>query len=160
MTSTSSSIYIEAVFKHAVDIDLELRRVTVFGGLMIRNLSREAVEHPQLVLHITPIRATLSGKILSPELVQTFAVYTKGGKQTGWKFSDPDWIKQSKRNGEYRIESIEPLTLRPGKWTELKDWQVEYDFEHISEPLHIQGWVEVNDQRHSVINPISLTCGP
>lgn len=149
---------IEACFRHAVHIDLDLRSVTIIAQLLFRNLSQVQLSDPRIVLHINSPHAILSGKVLSPELVRTYGVYSKGGRQSGWVFTDSDWFKQARTSGEYRIKSIEPFLLKPGIWQEMRDWQVECSLEHLNHPLVINGWMEIEQQQYPVLNPISLTC--
>lgn len=156
MSSTEANHYVEALFQQSIDVDLELKRITVYANLLFRSLSRETIQDPAVTLQITPTTALLSGKILSPDLVQAVGVYTRSGKQTGWKFTDKDWFKQARVDGTYHIESIEPRTLHPGVWVELKEWQVEIDLDALDGPLNIQGYIEVGEQKFPIMNPIQV----
>lgn len=154
----TANLYVDAYFRHSIDIDLDSRSITVMAQLLFRNLSQAQLADPHIVLHINSPHASLSGKILSPELIRTFGVYTKGGQPNGWAFIDSDWFKNARTTGEYRIKSIEPLILKPGVWQEMKDWTVECSLDHLQEPLIIQGWIEVDQRRFAAINSISITC--
>lgn len=158
--SHTENLHIEACFRHAVHIDLDLRNVTIMAQLLFRNLSQVQLSNPQVVLHINSPHAILSGKLLSPELVQAYGVYSKGGRQSGWVFTDSEWFKQARTSGEYRLKSIEPCLLKPGEWQAMRDWQVECSLDHLQDPLVINGWMEVEKQQFLVLNPISITCSP
>lgn len=156
MNTSASKYHIEALFKHSIDVDRELSRITLFIQLLFRNLSRDSVDQPKVILHIQPKQAVLSGKIISPELIRTLGVYTRQGNQTGWVYTSHDWYKEARSTGEYHIAPIEAITLTPGVWIEMKDWQVEFDWEKATEPLHINGWIELEGYRHPVLNPIFI----
>ncbi|MBR2569784.1 MAG: D-Tyr-tRNAtyr deacylase [Paenibacillus sp.] len=156
MSTNETNYYVEALFQQSIDVDMDLNRITVYANLLFRNLSRESLPSPSITLQVTPTSALISGKILSPELVQAVGVYTRNGKQTGWKFTTSDWFKEARADGKYHIEPIEALTLHPGVWGELKEWQVEVDIDALQGPLSIQGSVEVAEQSFPVMNPIQV----
>ncbi|MBN3523157.1 D-Tyr-tRNAtyr deacylase [Paenibacillus apiarius] len=159
MNHSPASVSVECLLQSAADIDVTMRRVTLFVNVLFRNTGQQPIAHPRIVIAVSPERACeISGKILSPQLIQTLAVYVKGGRQSGWKFTDDNWFRSGKASGEYHIEAIEPLTLSPGGgWTEMKDLQIECDLDKLAKPLTVNAFIMAQDTRFSALNSICIS---
>ncbi|MCE5171426.1 D-Tyr-tRNAtyr deacylase [Paenibacillus profundus] len=159
MNHSPSSVSVECVLQSAADIDVTMRRVTLFVNVLFRNTGQQPIEQPRIVIAVSPERACeISGKILSPQLIHTLAVYVKGGRQSGWKFTDDNWFRSGKASGEYNIESIGPLTLSPGGgWTEMKDLQIECDMDKLTKPLTVNAFILAQEISFTALNSICIS---
>lgn len=158
MQNNNSKTAIESVLRVSTDFDLELRRLCLLIGILFRNRGNQPVEQPQIVIALSPTNVCeMNGRILSPELIRVYGTYQKGGTQSGWKFVRKDWLSYGRKNGEYAIESIQPLILQPDVWMELKDVQIACDIDHLSAPLQVNAYILAHDQKYPILNPTSIS---
>jgi len=159
MNEPNEMARIESYFQHFTDFDFELRRISVYANLFFRNTGSETIENPEIMIQISPeSTGELSGKILSPSLIQVFGVYmkTKKGPQRGWSFAREDWFSHGKKTGEYRIQSIEPIQLTPGSSYELRELQIDFEFPKLAGTIQIDAYIFSGEDMHSVLNPICI----
>lgn len=159
MADIESNNIIEGYFQHFTDFDLDSHHISIYANLYFRNISHETLDHPEIILHISPKNnGNLSGKILSPSLISVYGVYMKSrnGAPQGWSFTREDWLSYGKKTGEYRIQSIEPLQLTPGSSLELKDIQIDFQFPQQTETIQIDAYLCLREQMYSVRNPICI----
>ncbi|WP_152396992.1 D-Tyr-tRNAtyr deacylase [Paenibacillus guangzhouensis] len=150
---------IESYFQHFTDIDFEMQRISIYANLFFRNIGSETLENPEIMIHISPENiGKLSGKVLSPSLIQVFGVYmkTKNGPQQGWSFDREDWVSHGKKTGEYRIRSIKPILLTPGSYYELKELQIDCQFPKLPGSIQIDAYIVSPDDMYPVVNPICI----
>lgn len=148
---------VEAYFEYSVDLEVADRRMTVFANLLFRNNTQQMLEHPEILIRVSPEKAAeVSGKILSPELTKVMGVYTRDGKQKGWMFKTNDWLRHGKSTGEYWIQSIEPLRLAPGQWAEVNEMQIEFSLENGVKSVRIDAYIKENQQMHRALNPVLI----
>jgi len=150
---------VESYFQHFTDIDFEMQRISVYANLCFRNIGSETLENPEIMIQISPeSTGKLSGKVLSPSLIQVFGVYmkTKKGPQHGWSFDREDWVSHGKKTGEYRIRSIEPIHLTPGSSYEIRELQIDFQFPKLSGTIQIDAYILSPDEMYPVLNPICI----
>jgi hypothetical protein len=148
---------IEAYFQHSIDIELAAQKVSIFANLLFRNNTKEIVEDPEILIHLSPSTSSeLSGKILSPSMTKVYATYTRGGNKEGWQFKDEDWFIQGKKTGLYRIVSVEPLRLAPDVWTELNGIQIDCDLSKLSGTFQASAQIRTSGGTYTIKNPICI----
>lgn len=149
---------IDAVLQTATDIDLEMRSLCVMVNVRFRSTNSHPIENPHIILHVSPSPiSTVSGKVVSPQFVQTYGLYTKGGKQLGWKFTRKDWFSAGRKSGEYIIEPIHSLNLTQGVWIELRDISIQCDIDRLQSSLQIHAFILASGEKFPVANPTSFS---
>lgn len=96
-----------------------LDSIEIFGSLLMRNSGNVHLEDPMICFRMEPPEgASISGKILPPQLAQTMGVYSPGDELEGWVFADNEktaWFKEAKQRGEYWVRPLHTVRLSPGE---------------------------------------------
>ncbi|GAV10182.1 hypothetical protein RQP50_02870 [Paenibacillus sp. chi10] len=149
---------IDVILQTAADVDLETRRICLITHIKFRNISAQPVSLSHILLTLSPSRfSVVSGKIVPPQHALVFGLHKKGNQQTGWKFDRDDWFSNGRKNGEYRIEPVQPLLLPPRIWSDIRDIHIECDIDHLITPLHIHAYVCAGGKQFPAANPSSIS---
>lgn len=157
MIRKTAAPVIEALFQYSTNIDFTERKISIFANLLFCNNAQSLLENPEISIHLSPASGgEFSGKILPPSLTKVYGIYSKDGKQLGWKFKEEDGVFAGNTNGVYRMEPIESLQLSPGQWAEINEMQFNFILEPKIDVLKVDAFVTGHGQICKVMNPIVI----